>query len=147
MSSQAKTNFDDQIKELQLERNDLQAQVGEVLVKRANLKAENDISQEPHKSQLKGLEKDLSIFNQSIHTLTATITSLMPLVTPDDSKGSSPHKSTYPVLRKTNFSYLMTLISSNSSKRLRPDCCPTRRQKRIGSVFSDSPPKTAVYAG
>ena len=84
MSSQAKMNFDDQIKELQLERNDLQAQVGEVLKKRANLKAENDISLEPHKSQLKGLEKDLAIINQSVHTLTATITSLMPLVTPDD---------------------------------------------------------------
>jgi hypothetical protein len=103
MSSQAKMNFDDQIKELQLERNDLQAQVGEVLKTRANLRAEHDISQEPHKTQLKGLERDLSIINQSVHTLTATITSLMPLVTPDDSKGSSPHKSTLPRISEDEF--------------------------------------------
>ena len=64
-------NYDDQIKELQQERMDLQKQVGEVLKKRANLRAEPNfnIADEPFKTQLKGFHKDFSrISNGSAHS-------------------------------------------------------------------------------
>lgn len=66
MSSQA--NYDDQIKELQQERMDLQKQVGEVLRDRANLRATENITQEPTNAKLKAYDKDLSNLNLRVYT-------------------------------------------------------------------------------